>query len=160
MESSPAAIFTLDHRGVVLAANRAAESLFAIPEEQALPGRVIASYLPLLSDALHIKVAAEGFRTAAQCYGRREDGEVFLANTWFSTYPGPEGTHLAAIVVDSVRGDARSGRAEPPPTIPLQSDRRGRRLSRRAQLVRRDFHVVCAIWPRSTSLTRMKTSRA
>jgi two-component system sensor kinase FixL len=101
VESSPAAILTLDHRGVVLAANRAAKSLFAIPEEQALPGRVIASYLPLLSDALHINVAAEGFRTAAQCYGRREDGEVFLANTWFSTYPGPEGTHLAAIVVDS-----------------------------------------------------------
>ncbi len=101
VESSPAAILTLDHRGVVLAANRAAESLFAIPEEQALPGRVIASYLPLLSDALHLNVAAEGFRTAVQCYGRREDGEIFLANTWFSTYPGPQGTHLAAIVVDS-----------------------------------------------------------
>jgi two-component system sensor kinase FixL len=101
VESSPAAIITLDHRGVVLAANHAAEALFAIPEEQALPGRVIASYLPLLSDALRINVAQEGFRTAAQCYGRREDGEVFLANTWFSTYAGPEGTHLAAIVVDS-----------------------------------------------------------
>jgi PAS domain S-box-containing protein len=101
VESSPAAILTLDHRGVVLAANRAAESLFAIPEEQALPGRVIASYLPLLSDALHVNIAAEGFRTAVQCYGRREDGEIFLANTWFSTYPGPQGTHLAAIVVDS-----------------------------------------------------------
>jgi two-component system sensor kinase FixL len=101
VESSPAAILTLDHRGVVLAANRAAESLFAIPEDQALAGRVLASYLPLLSDALRINVPEEGFRTAAQCYGRREDGEVFLANTWFSTYPGPEGTHLAAIVVDS-----------------------------------------------------------
>jgi two-component system, LuxR family, sensor kinase FixL len=101
VESSPAAILTLDHRGIVLRANRAADSLFAIPDNEALPGRVIASYLPLLSDALCIHVAAEGFRTAAQCYGRREDGEVFLANTWFSTYPGPEGTHLAAIVVDS-----------------------------------------------------------
>jgi two-component system, LuxR family, sensor kinase FixL len=101
VESSPAAIITVDHRGVVLAANHAAEALFAIPEEQGLPGRVIASYLPLLSDALRINVAEDGFRTAAQCYGRREDGEVFLANTWFSTYPGPQGTHLAAIVVDS-----------------------------------------------------------
>jgi signal transduction histidine kinase len=36
-----------------------------------------------------------------QCYGRRENGEVFLANTWFSTYRRPEGTRLAAIVVDS-----------------------------------------------------------
>src|SRR5215831_17680478 len=54
VESSPAAVLTLDHRGVVLAANHAADALFAIPESQQLQGRVIASYLPLLSDALHL----------------------------------------------------------------------------------------------------------
>jgi PAS domain-containing protein len=60
VESSPAAILTLNHRGVVLAANRAADALFAIPEGQTLLGRVIASYLPLLSDALRVNVAEEG----------------------------------------------------------------------------------------------------
>jgi two-component system, LuxR family, sensor kinase FixL len=101
VESSPAAILTADQRGVILAANNAAGTLFSIPEGQSLQGRVITSYLPLLDDALHLDAAAQGFRTAAQCYGRREDGEMFLADTWFSTYQGPEGVRLAAIVVDS-----------------------------------------------------------
>ena len=101
VESSPAAVLTLDHHGVVLAANRAADVLFAIPEHQTLRGRVIASYLPLLSDALQLNPAGEGFRTAAQCYGRREDGDIFLAHMWFSTYVGHAGMRLAAIVVDS-----------------------------------------------------------
>ena len=101
VESSPAAVLTLDHQGVVLAANHAASALFGIPDGQTLQGRVIASYLPLLSDALGLDRGGEGFRTAAQCYGRGEDGEIFLAHTWFSTYQGREGTRLAAIVVDS-----------------------------------------------------------
>ncbi len=101
VESSPAAILTADHRGVILAANNAAASLFSIPDGQRLQGRVITHYLPLLHDALHLDAAAQGFRTAAQCYGRREDGEMFLADTWFSTYQGSEGVRLAAIVVDS-----------------------------------------------------------
>jgi two-component system sensor kinase FixL len=101
VESSPAAILTLDHRGVVLAANQAAGDLFAIPQGQTVQGRVIASYLPLLSDALGIGGVSGQFRTSAQCYGRREDGEIFLAQTWFSTYLGSDGKHLAAIVVDS-----------------------------------------------------------
>jgi PAS domain S-box-containing protein len=98
VESSPAAILTADHRGVILAANNAAEELFSIPRGQEIQGRVITSFLPLLDDALHLDA---GFRTSVQCYGRREDGEMFLADTWFSTYRGPEGTRLAAIVVDS-----------------------------------------------------------
>jgi PAS domain-containing protein len=51
VESSPAAVLTLNHDGVVLAANLAANTLFAIPSGHTLQGRVIASYLPLLSDA-------------------------------------------------------------------------------------------------------------
>jgi two-component system sensor kinase FixL len=100
VDSSPAAVLTLDRNGVVLAANRAAANLFGIPDGQSVLGRVIASYLPLLSDALALG-GREDFRTAAQCYGRREDGDIFLAHTWFSTYTGHEGTRLAAIVVDS-----------------------------------------------------------
>ena len=101
VESSPAAILTLDNRGVVLAANKAANTLFLIPEGGALLGCSIARYLPLLSDALAVECGAEGFRTAAQCQGRRDNGDIFLANTWFSSYRAPEGVHLAAIVVDS-----------------------------------------------------------
>jgi len=100
VESSPAAILTLDHRGVVLAANKASSALFMIPEGQTLLGRSIATYIPLLSDALGVG-SVEGFRTAAKCQGCRETGEIFLADTWFSSYRAPEGMRLAAIVVDS-----------------------------------------------------------
>src|SRR5205823_6826657 len=96
VESSPAAIITLDHRGVVLAANKASSALFTIPEGQTLLGRSIATYIPLLSDALGVG-SVEGFRTAAKCQGCRETGEIFLADTWFSSYRAPEGMRLAAI---------------------------------------------------------------
>jgi PAS domain S-box-containing protein len=101
VESSPAAILTLDQHGAILAANRAAKSLFLIEEEQALEGRPIAAYLPLLADALRLESGPQGFRTSAQCQGRRENGDIFLADTWFSSYVTSEGARLAAIVVDS-----------------------------------------------------------
>jgi two-component system sensor kinase FixL len=99
--SSPAGILTLDASGNVLAANDAASNLFAIPEGQTLLGRAILDYLPVLSDALQLDNPPEGFRTAAQCQGRRANGDIFLAHTWFSSYSAPEGTRLAAIIVDS-----------------------------------------------------------
>lgn len=101
VESSPAAILTIDGNGRVLAANRAASGLFSIPEDETLRGRAIGVYLPVLADALQYQSGSQGLRTAAQCQGRRENGEVFLANTWFSSYAAPEGARLAAIVVDS-----------------------------------------------------------
>jgi signal transduction histidine kinase len=100
-ESSPAAILTISGSGVVLAANRAANSLFSMPDGQLLLGRPIGPYLPVLADALRLEGGLSGFRTAAQSQGRRENGELFLAQSWFSSYPAPEGTRLAAIVVDS-----------------------------------------------------------
>ena len=100
-ESSPAAIITINGAGIVLAANKAADALFSISGENALRGRRIGDYLPVLSDALQYQSGSEGLRTAAQCQGRRENGEVFLAHTWFSSYTAADGPRLAAIVVDS-----------------------------------------------------------
>jgi two-component system sensor kinase FixL len=99
--SSPAAIVTADKQGVVLAANGAAESLFSIPEGQTLCGRDIGSYLPVLTEALGVDVGPEGLRTAVQCQGTRENGDIFQAHIWFSSYATHEGPRLAAIVVDS-----------------------------------------------------------
>jgi two-component system, LuxR family, sensor kinase FixL len=99
--SSPAGIMTLDSSGIVLAANDAANNLFAIPREETLIGRAILDYVPVLSDALQLENAPEGFRTAARCQGRRANGDIFLAHTWFSSYSSREGTRLAAIIVDS-----------------------------------------------------------
>jgi two-component system, LuxR family, sensor kinase FixL len=100
-ESSPAAILTTDGKGFVLAGNRAADTLFSIPRDQTLRGREIGKYLPVLADALRLDVARDGLRTAAKCQGYRENGDIFQAHLWFSSYFSAGEARLAAIVVDS-----------------------------------------------------------
>jgi two-component system, LuxR family, sensor kinase FixL len=100
-ESSPATILTTDRKGIVLAANDAAGTLFSIAEGETLRGRNIGKYLPALEEALRVDVGPEGLRTAVQCQGYREHGEIFLAHIWFSSYLTEDGVRLAAIVVDS-----------------------------------------------------------
>lgn len=100
-ESSPAAILTIRADGLVIAANNGANRIFALPECESLTGRPIVGYLPVLGDALEVGFESGGLRTAAQCQGRRDNGEIFLANMWFSSYAAKEGRRLAAIVVDS-----------------------------------------------------------
>ena len=99
VESSPAAIFTTDSESKVLLANGAAHRLFAVPPGT-LPGRSIRQYLPALNHVPALGSNRQSFRTAMQCKGRREDGEVFLADIWFSTYRTSMGPRLAAMVVD------------------------------------------------------------
>ncbi|MEO8367605.1 MAG: ATP-binding protein [Candidatus Solibacter sp.] len=101
VDSSPAGILTLDARGVVLAANNAVNSLFGLGPDQTMRGKTIEEYLPVLADALRLDTGVAPFRTSAQSQGRRESGEMFLADTWFSTYPTIDGRRLAAIVIDS-----------------------------------------------------------
>lgn len=98
-ESSPAAIFTLDETGAVVAANRAASELFALSPDELL-GRPIRSLLPVLADALRAPSHGGAFRTSVQSQGRRPNGDVFVAQTWFSTYATKRGRRLAAIAVD------------------------------------------------------------
>jgi PAS domain S-box-containing protein len=98
VESSPAAIVTIDSRGNVLLANEAAQHLLA-PEGKPLQGQEINSYLPALQTVLKTQ-QARVFRTTLQCTGKRSDGEVFLAGVWFSTYGTISGPRLAAIIVD------------------------------------------------------------
>jgi len=100
-ESSPAAILTTDGAGTVLGANAAANRLFMIPTGKALSGRLIGDYLPLLAETLRHDKGSVGLRTATKCQGYRDNGEIFLAQMWFSRYLTPEGRRLAVIVVDS-----------------------------------------------------------
>jgi two-component system, LuxR family, sensor kinase FixL len=110
VESSPAAVFTTDSAGTVLLANEAAHRLFVILPG-ALAGRSIHEFLPSLVNVLSPKSSRPSgsqsandkptpFRTAMQCRGRRQNGEVFLADIWFSTYSTSAGSRLAAMVVD------------------------------------------------------------
>ena len=106
--SSPAAIITTSSDGCVLLANDAADRLFGLPPGT-LPGRSIRNYLPSLINVPALDSNQQVFRTAMQCRGRREDGEVFQADVWFSTYRTGAGPRLAAMVLDTSRrpADAR-----------------------------------------------------
>jgi PAS domain S-box-containing protein len=98
IETSPAAIITMDSDGTILRANDAARQLFA-PDDATLAGHSVRSYLPdLYAAARHYD--SKALRTAMQCKGQRRNGEPFLAAIWFSTYKTPTGSKLAAIVVD------------------------------------------------------------
>jgi two-component system, LuxR family, sensor kinase FixL len=98
VESSPAAIITLDADGTILLANGAAQQMLA-PGSDPLSGQNASEYLPALLAAVQSR-KWKNFRTTLQCKGRRGNGEVFLAGVWFSTYASVAGNRLAAIFVD------------------------------------------------------------
>ena len=97
IESSPAAIFTADANGNFLIANEAAHRLFAVSPGR-LEGTSIHQFLPSL---LNLPAVQHTFRTVMQCQGRRQNGDIFLADVWFSTYRTSVGTRLAAMVIDT-----------------------------------------------------------
>ncbi len=99
VESSPAAIFTLNAEGTVLMANESAHHLLDVPPAT-LPGARIGTYLHALASVPPFSSSTQLFRTEMECPGRRHNGEVFLANIWFSTYRTRSGPRLAAVVVD------------------------------------------------------------
>jgi len=96
VETSPAAIVTVDERGFIELANRAAGELLA-PKTGDLIGQPVAAFLPELHHALRWEEGPQ-FRTSMQCRGHRGDGESFLAEVWFSTYKEGTTPKLAAII--------------------------------------------------------------
>ena len=98
IESSPAAVFTTNSDGVILLANQAAHRLFGVDQEL-LQGLSIHDFLPSLARVLAGEKRSP-IRTSMQCRGRRLNGEVFLADIWFSTYTTRAGSRLAAMVSD------------------------------------------------------------
>lgn len=98
VETSPAAIVTLDERGVIELANRASVALL-VPDEVNLIGQSIATFLPELESAL-LSGREEQLRASMLCQVRRGNGETFPAEVWFSTYQENRVPKLAAIIAD------------------------------------------------------------
>ena len=98
VETSPAAIVTVDERGFIELANQAAVELMA-PRDAHLIGNPIAAFLPELHHALRWEEAPQ-FRASMQCQGHRGNGETFTADVWFSTYKEGPTPKLAAIIAD------------------------------------------------------------
>ena len=100
IESSPAAILTMTAQGEILLANPAAHRLLGVVVGS-LPGKHIARYIPALGSVPSIDQTAKLFRTEMQTRGQRENGEVFLADVFFSTYATAAGPRLAALLTDA-----------------------------------------------------------
>src|SRR5580692_9988567 len=98
VETSPAAIVTVDDHGFIELANRAAVELMA-PRDGHLLRQPIAAFLPELHHALRWEEGPQ-FRTSMQCRGHRGNGESFLADVWFSSYKEGPTPKLAAIIAD------------------------------------------------------------
>jgi len=96
VETSPAAIITVDEHGIIEVANQAANQLLC-PNNGTLVGSPVGAFFPELHHALRPSDAAQ-LRASMQCLGHRRDGETFMAEVWFSTYKEGPANKLAAII--------------------------------------------------------------
>ena len=111
IETSPAAILTVGSDGRVLLANQAAHRLLGYGELP-LTGQPVGKHLPVLATVARPDRPPTELRTTIEDRGRRLNGDLFLANIWFSTYTTAVGPRLAAIVLDAsedLRERQRSG---------------------------------------------------
>jgi PAS domain S-box-containing protein len=99
VDTSPAAILTLDAEAKVSLANEAAHRLLGF-EEQSLRGQAITPYLPALASAMQPERGPSPMRTMIEERGQRRNGDAILTHIWFSTYDTSAGRGLAAIVLD------------------------------------------------------------
>jgi two-component system, LuxR family, sensor kinase FixL len=100
IDSSPVAILTMSGDCLIDRANSAAHRLFGLAAGE-LHGRNIRRYVPALGRVPFLNETPQTFRTEMQCRGERSNGDVFLANVFFSTYVTAMGPRLAALVVDA-----------------------------------------------------------
>jgi two-component system sensor kinase FixL len=132
VETSPAAIVTIDERGFIELANLAAIDLMA-PRDGHLIGYPIAAFLPELHHALRWEDRPQ-FRTSMQCRGHRGNGETFLADVWFSSYKD-DGAHpkLAAIIADVSEEQAHTSASN---SVAANSQERAQLTSRELDALR------------------------
>ena len=100
VDSSPAAIMTLDQDARVLAVNRAAYDMLGFP-----PGTLldvsIGNHVPVFAGALRVASCGTPVRVASTCWAQRANGTHFPAAVWFSTYEEEGRRYLAGIMVDT-----------------------------------------------------------
>ena len=99
IETSSAAILTLNNRGSVIQANDAACRLLGTEKERLL-GQNIGDYLEALA-RVPFNQSAPVFRTTMECAARRPSGEAFTANVCFSSYVFSGEPRLTAIITES-----------------------------------------------------------
>ena len=99
IETSSAAILTLNGRGAVIQTNEAACRLLG-SEKPALLGQNIGDYVEALA-RVPVDANAPVFRTTMECSARRLNGEAFNANVCFSSYVFSGEPRLTAIITEN-----------------------------------------------------------
>lgn len=99
-ESSPAAILTMNARGEVLSANRAANEMLGIDSPDTLIGRQIQDHVPVFASALRVSTGSSFVRASSAGWARKLSGVRFPVASWFSTYGADQDRRLAGIMVD------------------------------------------------------------
>lgn len=121
IETSSAAILTLDGSGKVVQANAAANRLLGM--ESGVIGLDVAEYLPTVG-----RLAASNngtvLRTTMDCNGRRLNGEAFAASVSFSNYQFLGAPRLTAIVTENEEPVSSAPTARRPASTlsPLEQD--------------------------------------
>jgi DNA-binding CsgD family transcriptional regulator/PAS domain-containing protein len=100
VETSPAAIMSVDERGLIELANQAAIDLL-VPRDGRLIGTPITAFLPDLHHVASWDGDAPRLRAFMACRAHRGNGEVFAASIWFSTYKAGPKPMLAVIIADA-----------------------------------------------------------
>jgi two-component system, LuxR family, sensor kinase FixL len=99
VESSPAAVLTVDSEGKIARANEAARRLLGFAQGSP-EGEPIENYIPLLGKLLRSRPTIRVMRTVVEASGHLRGGETFYAHIWVSLYEGRSGPRLAAIISD------------------------------------------------------------
>jgi PAS domain S-box-containing protein len=97
-DNSPAAILTADGEGRIVMGNPATRKLLGCED---LQGHPLAPSLTALGAALRIEREKALFHSLTGCTGWRSNGEMFVADAWFSIHETAAGTRLGAVVVDA-----------------------------------------------------------
>jgi PAS domain S-box-containing protein len=113
VETSPAAIVTVDEHGCIELANQTAAQMM-MPGGGNLTGSPIAAFLPQLHHALRSGESPQ-FRASMQCLGHRGNGETFMAEVWFSTYSEGASPKLAAIIGEMAAEETVGSSSPAPP---------------------------------------------
>lgn len=99
IESSPAAVLTVDADCRIAMSNAAARRLLGFSEGSP-EGHRIENYIPLLARLLKSKKGLSLMGTMVEASGHRRDGEPFYAQMWLSSYDSAAGPRLAVLVSD------------------------------------------------------------
>jgi two-component system sensor kinase FixL len=100
VESSPAAVLTVNSLGMITMANEAAGRLLGFLEGSP-EGHPIDNYIPILVKILGHKQDVRTMRTVLEAHGRRQNGETFISQIWVFLYRTTSGPRLTAILSEA-----------------------------------------------------------